>query len=229
MNYANKSKEELIKEIEILKKKDENISNVLYNINEMFYRISFDSKGKKVLDYISPQVENVLGLTTKEYINRRDQLFEHFHPEELDNLIRQSKEMKKGEKKHVFNYRFYHKILEKYVWIEESIINIYDDKGTLTGLIGTARDISEQKKTEIQLSFILQNIDECIYNVKFDEKDKHLNYISRKVEELTGLNRDEFINEGKSGKLINRVHPDDVDMVNRQIEDGLYNTKKKTT
>ena len=37
MDYSKKSREELIEEIELLKKEEANISNILDNINEMFH------------------------------------------------------------------------------------------------------------------------------------------------------------------------------------------------
>ncbi|OFY89975.1 MAG: hypothetical protein A3K10_15210 [Bacteroidetes bacterium RIFCSPLOWO2_12_FULL_31_6] len=75
MDYSKKSKEELIKEIAFLQKKEENVSLVLYNIGEMFYRISFDKKGKRNIDFVSPQVERVLGLTAQEYIDNNGVIF----------------------------------------------------------------------------------------------------------------------------------------------------------
>ncbi|MDF1674007.1 MAG: PAS domain-containing protein, partial [Vicingaceae bacterium] len=227
MNYKDKSKEELIREIEFLKKQESNISNVLFNINEMFYNISFDSKGNKIIDYISPQVENVLGLTTKEYIKNQHKLFEHFHPEEIDNLVKETRKINNSKNEWSFTYRFYNKKKKRYVWIHETIIPKFNNKGKKTGLIGTAKDVSDNKTKEQQLSFILENIDECIYNVKFEKGEKALNYMSKTVEKLTGLTKEEFIKEGSSGKLINRVHPDDINMVNKHIEDGLYKRRKK--
>lgn len=227
MNYSKKSKEELIEEIELLKRKEENISKILYNINEMFYKISFDKDGTKNIDYISPQVENVLGLTTEEYIKNKDILFEHFHPEEIEDLIVATKRINKEKKQWSFTYRFYHKILKKYVWIEETIIPVFDKKGKRTGLLGTAKDVTENKTRENQLSFILKNIDECIYSVKFEKGKKTLNYISTTVEKLTGLSSQEFAREGSNGNLVKRIHPEDVDRINRHIEDGLYAKKKK--
>ena len=227
MDYSKKSKEELIKEIELLKSKEENISTVLYSINEMFYKISFDENGKKNIDYISPQVENVLGLTTEEYINNKDILFEHFHPEELEKLIEEAKKMNKDHKQWSFTYRFYHKKLKKYVWIEETIVPIYNNKGKKTGLLGTARDVSKNRIREKQLSFILENIDECIYNVRFEKEGKELNFISKQIKDITGLTIEEYEKEGKSGKLIKRIHPDDVGIINRNIDQDMYEKNKK--
>ena len=109
MDYSKKSKEELIREIEFLKNETSSISKVLYNIKEMFYKISFDKNGNKVIDYISPQVQNVLGLTTEEYINNKNILFEHFHPEEIDDLVEATKKIGEEKKEWNFTYRFYHK------------------------------------------------------------------------------------------------------------------------
>ncbi len=227
MNYNNKSKEELIKEIEILKKKESNISQVLYSIDEMFYKISFDKKGNKIIDYMSPQVENVLGLTTEEYIKNKNILFEHFHPDDIKILKETIKKNNSNKNKWSVTYRFYNKKLEKYVWIEETLHGIFDKQGKKIGLLGTARDVSENKKRENQLSFILENLEECIYNVKFEKGVKRLNYISNKIEDITGLTAKEFEKEGKSGALIKRIHPQDVNMINNHIEDGLYTKKKK--
>ncbi len=129
MDYSKKSREELIEEIELLKKEEANISNILDNINEMFYKISFDEDGNKKIEYISKQVEIVLGLTTKEYINNRKILFEHFHPEEIDELKKVAKKIDKEKKQWSYIYRFYHKKHKKYVWIQETIIPYFDENG----------------------------------------------------------------------------------------------------
>ena len=81
MDYSKKSKEELIKEIENLKKQEANISLVMNNVSEMFYKISFDEKGNKVIDYISPQVESIFGLSINSYKKNQSKLFEYFHPD----------------------------------------------------------------------------------------------------------------------------------------------------
>lgn len=226
MDYSKKSKEELIAEIKLLKNQEANISSVLYNIKEMFYKVSFDKKGNKVIDYISPQVENVLGFTTEEYINNQKKIFEHFHPKEIDGLIKETRKIDKSKKEWNYTYRFYHKIKKEYVWIDETIVPLFDKIGKKIGLLGTAKDVTDTKKQENQLSFILENLEECIYNVKFEKNKKRLNYISNKIEKITGLTAEEFQKEGKTGKLIKRIHPDDVDMINKHIEEGLYEKKK---
>src|SRR5690606_15561410 len=95
VDYSEKSKEELIKELQNLKQSQKNMSMVLENIKEMFYQISFDEKGNKKFEYLSPQIIDVLGLSQEEYIENQDKLFEFFHPEDIDNL---TDAVKKGKK-----------------------------------------------------------------------------------------------------------------------------------
>ncbi|MCB0400604.1 MAG: PAS domain S-box protein [Flavobacteriales bacterium] len=227
MEKTKTSYDELVAEIELLRRREEGISMVLDNINEMFYKISFDDKGNKSIDYVSPQVENVLGITTYDYANHPNLIIEHFHPEEIDKLIEESKKIKKGTENWSATYRFYHKKKKNYVWIEENIITVFDPKGKKKFLFGTARDVTQKINQQRQLEFILENIEYCIYNVKFSEKGKTLNYISNTVKNITGLTAEEFTKEGTSGQLINRIHPDDIDMINDHINNGLYVEKKK--
>lgn len=227
MDYSKKSKEELIKEIENLKKKKYDISLILNNVNEMFYKISLDKNGNKTIDYISPQVKEVFGLDINEYIESQYRLFEYFHPDEIEDIKKNIQNLKKDTKEWSIIYRFYNKIKNKYVWIEETIKNIYTPEGEKIGLFGTARNITDKKEKEQQLKFILENIDECIYNVKFTEKEKKLTYISPQIKDLLGLTIEEFNKEGLSGQLVNRIHPDDIKTVDNKIEQGLYKKQKK--
>ena len=72
MDYSKKTKEELIKEIENFKQKEQHVEFILDRINEMFYKVSVDENNVKTIEYLSPQVENVFGLTHDEYFINQD-------------------------------------------------------------------------------------------------------------------------------------------------------------
>lgn len=222
MDYSKKTKEELIQEISLLKQKEDNFSLILNKINEMFYKISIDKDEKKTIEYLSPQVEDIYGLSVKEYINNQHKLFEHFHPEELEKLKKEVDFQKNCHAPKSLTYRFYNKKKKKYVWIEETLINIFSDDNKRIGIFGTAKDVSEKNEAEQNLNFILENINECIYNVKFTEKEKKLTYISPQIEQLLGLTINEFYNEGKTGKIIKRIHPDDLVLIDDIVKKGMY-------
>lgn len=229
MDYSNKSKEELIEEINFLKKKEENISAVLNNINEIIFHLSFDENGNKKFEYISPHVDRVLGITTQKYIdaNNANKILEYFHPDDVVKLQEESKKITPLQKEYSFTYRFFNKILDKYIWIEETIVATYDKKNDKkTAIFGTAKNVTDKVEREQQLSFILENINECIYNVKFTPKEKILSFVSPHISKLLGLTIKEFHEEGKEGGLLKRVHPDDVDVIMKTHED-LYEKNKK--
>jgi len=227
LDYSKKTKEELIKEIELLKLKDQNVSFILNKINEVFYKVSIDKNNAKTIEYLSPQVENVFGLTNEEYLANQDKLFEYFHPTDLENLKKIVVLNKEDKLPQTLVYRFYNKKKKKYTWIEETLVNSFDKKNNRIGIFGTAKDVSEKKEAENQLSFILENISECIYNVKFTEKEKKLTYISTQIEQLLGLTIEEFNSEGKKGVLHKRIHPDDIAKIGENIQNGLYKNKQK--
>ncbi|MBI2279788.1 MAG: PAS domain S-box protein [Bacteroidetes bacterium] len=225
MDYSTKSKEELIKEIENLKQKEQNVTFILNRINEMFYKVSVDKNNVKTIEYLSPQVENVFGLSYEEYFLNKDKLVEYFHPQDLENLRKKVSEQKSEKKPQTLIYRFYNKKQKKYVWIEEILVNIFSGTGERTGVFGTAKDITDKIETEKNLKFILENINECIYNVKFTETEKILTYISPQIEQLLGLTIEEFNEEGKNGTIAKRIHPDDVKFINESVSTGLYKLK----
>ncbi len=226
MDYSKKNKEELIAEINNLHQKEDHVSFILNRINVMFYKISIKESNVKVIEYLSPQVESVFGLNNEEYRLNQDKLSEYFHPQDLDDLKKKISEHHNDKEPQTFIYRFYHKKKKKYVWIEETLVNIFSAEHKKIGVFGTAKDISEKIETENKLKFILENIGECIYNVKFNDNEKLLTYISPQIEQLLGLTISEFHKEGISGELKNRIHADDLDFINNSVSKALYIDKK---
>jgi len=228
VDYSNKSKEELIKEIELLKQKEDIISIVLNNINEIIFHLSFDEKGNKKFEYLSVQTEKIIGLTPEEYIkiNIEGTTLDHVHPDDKERLVDESKKVKVNNKKYIFTYRFFNKILDKYIWVEETLIPNFNEKNKLIALFGTAIDVTKKIEGEEQLSFLINNIEESIYNVKFTENDKKLTFVSPHIFKLTGLTVKEFHEEGNKGTLLDRVHPDDKDVIMKTHKD-LYDNNKK--
>jgi PAS domain S-box-containing protein len=221
MNYSKKSKEELIEEINFLKKKEEIVSKVLDDTNEIIYHVSYNENEEKKFEYVSEHVERVMGISTEKYIdaNYKDKIIEYIHPDDLNNLLEKAKEISKKQRKNYFKYRFFNNIKREYIWIEETIVATYNKKGKRSAIFGTAKDITESVEKENQLSFILENIEECIYNVKITKSGKKLNFVSPHIKKMTGLTVREFHNEGQSGKLIKRIHPEDVSKRNKNIEE----------
>ncbi len=225
MDYSKKTKEELIEKIENLTKEKENIHNVLNNIDEMFYIFSFLENGNRNIDYLSTQVEKILGLSVKEYVKNKNNLDKYFHPEDLEKLYAGIEKITKNNNKKVVQYRFYNKKLKKYVWIEEKLVCSFYKSGKIKEVLGTAKNITKEKEKENQLALIIGNISEYIYSIKYKGKNKKIVFVSPHIKKLTGLTPEEFEKEGISGKLNLRIHPEDLHVVKKTI-DNLHNKKK---
>ncbi len=77
-----------------------------------------------------------------------------------------------------------------------------------------------------RLLTVLDSIDNTVYNVAIDERgNRHIRYVSGKIENLTGMTVDEYITEVKSGRLLDRIHPDDLPDVIEQSR--VLNEEKK--
>lgn len=74
----------------------------------------------------------------------------------------------------------------------------------------------QENRTELsgsrdRLLTVLDSIDKVVYNVSIDEKgNKSLRYVSKSIEHVLGLTIDEYFTEIKSGRIIERIHPEDL-------------------
>lgn len=76
--------------------------------------------------------------------------------------------------------------------------NLIENKNELSG----SRD---------RLLTLLDSIDKVVYNVSIDDKGiKTLRYVSATIDDILGLSVDEYITEIKSGRIIERIHPEDL-------------------
>ncbi len=59
--------------------------------------------------------------------------------------------------------------------------------------------------------YILDNIDEFIYNVNIDEQGKlKINYISPRIRQMFGFSEEEYIDKIRNGEIWEYYHPDDI-------------------
>jgi PAS domain S-box-containing protein len=135
-----------------LSKSNEIISLITNNIDEVIFSINFRPNNKKEIEYVSPQVEQLLGYTVKEYtcLVEKNRFNERIHPDDQALVADAIKKVKqKGSV--IISYRFRHKISGEYVWLEESITPRFDRQGKHYGSFGTIRNITERKRAEEEL------------------------------------------------------------------------------
>ena len=106
--------------------------------------------------YVSPSIETVLGFTPEE--RKKQSVMEQLTPDSLELTFKLlSDEIAKEEQSSInpdrcinVEVEYYHKDGSTR-WCENVISGIRNDKGTLIGLHGVSRDVTERKKTEEKL------------------------------------------------------------------------------
>ncbi len=111
-----------------------------------------------------------------------------------------------------------------------SISGIWNDHDELTGYLGIATDITEQKEADQKLHeseqkfrLLAENIPGVVYLCRNDT-DYSMVYLNHEVEALTGYTADDFL----SGKIsfVQLYHPDDIDMINALVEKAIAKREK---
>lgn len=232
-DYKNKSRQELINELTSLKKKfsswfdlvdgekevNENAFEfIIKNISEVIYFYKKNGE-KRTLQLQGAEPEKIFGYSSKEYINMSDKnmLLERIHPEDIEKIKESVDKLLSKRKAVSFKYRFKPKGEKRYKWILERMYPIIGEKEndiTITGVISDITDTvkSKEELTEQQkeLSFILENIDQVIYLNALENGKMVPKYVSSNFKKFYGFNYTELEELKKEGKILGRIHPDDV-------------------
>ncbi len=94
------------------------------------------------------------------------------------------------------------------------------------------RNIEEKKKIENELrennfwfNFIMNNIDEFIYVVKYyDDGTKKFEYVSPYIQEIFGISSNDFLSEENRKRVAERYHPEDLEKTRQMLE--VYRKEK---
>jgi two-component system NtrC family sensor kinase len=110
-------------------------------------------------------------------------------------------------------------------WFQAVKVPQFDDKGKIMGLVGIARDITEQKRAEEALKEsekrfrdVLDNSRDMTYKLNLKG---NFEYISPSVHELSGFSAEEFVAMGFAG-TVKRIHPEDRVKI-KALMKGLFN------
>lgn len=194
------------------------ISSVLANINELVYFIEITSDKKRVVRYVGPQVEKILGVSVDYYINNIDTILKRCHPDDIPAMYETAKKLRDEKVPQSFVYRFLNEEKKEYIWIEETVYPQYDAKGNHVANIGVTRDVTGTKKAEKELSekqntisLILNNIGELAYYVKYNKNgSREIKFLGENIEKVIGLKKEDYM---KRTSVSEFVHPNDLETV----------------
>ena len=217
---------ELKKTEHSLRESKEQLALVVNNIGDLIYYIDFGANDERIVKFMSPQVEKILGLTVEQYITKGSSLTEFVHPEDLPSVIATAKQLKDTKSPVSFVYRFMHQKKKQYVWLEERVFPRLDADKKHIGNFGLTRDVTDVKKvqddlteSEAKFRMLAENALDIVYRYSLIPKP-HYEYVSPSVTNITGYTPDDFYTDPLFGFKI--VHPDDKEIAGRS-EDILRN------
>jgi PAS domain S-box-containing protein len=189
-------KQDVFEKTSELQKSNERLQELVVLSSSVVY--SLGTKGEHKINFITENVEAVLGYTSGEILSDPGFWKQKVHPEDRERLSSKLRSaIKRGEG--VFEYRFKRRD-GTYLWIHDEIRTIRDNHGNLIDLVGSWYDVTERIKAEEALraseikyrslytgmmdAFVSVNMDGNI--VEFNDMyQKMLGYSADELQKLT--------------------------------------------
>ncbi len=168
------------------------------------------------LTYVSPSVEQALGFTPEEHLQR--DMTEQLTPESLArarDALREHLEMEQEgradpERSLRIDLEYYRKDGST-IWMEQNVSGLRDARGALTGIHGVARDIRSQKEAQQALEGSERKYRQLIEHANEGiavAQDGLIKYLNPQLAEMVGYTVEEML----SRPFLDFTHPDDRQM-----------------
>ena len=103
--------------------------------------------------YVSPQIQDLLGISPEEYIADPDLWYKHLHPDDKERALAAYLAGRDSGEPFTFEYRLLARD-GRVVWFRDSAVVVKDAEGRPAFIHGVMLDITEAKKAEEQLAFL---------------------------------------------------------------------------
>jgi PAS domain S-box-containing protein len=120
----------------------------------------------------------------------------------------------------------------KFLFLDVYKAPLYDEKGQLIGLVGSARDVTATKEAENQLRKLSLAVEQSPASVVITNLEGTIEYVNPKFSEVTGYSSEEAIGKNpnilKSGKLPDEVYAGFWETISSgSVWKGEFHNKKK--
>ena len=128
-------------------------------------------------EYVSPQVEEILGYSFEEWHSSPSFFNEHLHPEDRDRVSKAHREARESAEPLELEYRFI-AADGRVVWLKDSNAVVRDDTGKPRYTQGFAVDVTAQKRAELDREALL---------AQAQEQNERLRRLDRMKDEFIAL------------------------------------------
>ena len=205
------------------------IEMILNSAGEGIFGIDLDGK----ITFVNPAAANMIGWPADELIGKdQHKISHHSKPDGSLYPVNECKiqaSFMNGKTNNVTDEVFWRKDGTNFP-IEYSSTPMYDEKGRLMGAVVTFSDITERKKaveglreSEEAYRQISSAVSDYIFSSNIDKDGKsNIHWVAGAFERITGYKYEEYIS---CGGWHARLHPDDIEIDNRDMEKLRSNQK----
>ncbi|WP_162343728.1 PAS domain S-box protein [Cyclobacterium salsum] len=199
---------------ESIKASNDRVNTLVRNINGIFWEADFQANS---MEFISPQVIDILGYTVEEWMESKDFWEEHIHEDDREEIFAIAFEKIQAGEDYTLEYRMQAKD-GKWVWLND-LVQVEKINGKGTYLRGLMVDITERKsaeealeKSEKRFKALVQEGSDLTAILAYDSE--YL-YVSPNYEQHVGYEEKEILGTKASDKF----HPDDRERVIAEFRD----------
>jgi PAS domain S-box-containing protein len=176
--------------------------------------------------YISPRVEQILGITPEEWMADPNVWFDVLHPEDRDAVIAENRRVEETSEPFSMEYRIVSRD-GRILWFHDEAFPVKDESGTIVHWQGVMLDITGRKEVESQLSeaearyrALVEQIPAIVYLDPVE--DGPTVYISPQTEAVLGYTPHEWYTDHELWSKI--VHPEDRETLAQEKNGTPYAT-----
>jgi PAS domain S-box-containing protein len=155
--------------------------------NDMIWAANYDG----IFTYLSPQFQTMFGLPIDEWVGQS--LMKLIHPDDLEKTIAPARlSLEQGEK--LQNIEFRHLCQDgSYLWVTLNMTPIIDVNGSVIGLQGILRDISDRKNLEQEQTRLLKILESSSDYIGTANPDGEITWTNQRLSQLLKLEENEAL------------------------------------
>lgn len=136
-----------------LREAEESYRLLIEQLPSVVYMDAIDDRSTSL--YISPQIEDLLGYTTEEWVSEPDTWIEAIHPDDREAVLAESLRTNEAGEDWFMDYRIYARD-GRLVWVHDEAVLVRDEEGEPLHWQGVLSDVTDRKEAEAELARALQ-------------------------------------------------------------------------
>lgn len=171
----------------VIKNKQE-YKQLLNNIDEIVYAVGINpNTGTYKLTFVSEHLQSVLNYPLDFFNLGFIPWMRVIHPEDRRRVLETMQHAILSQNKVSRIFRIWHHTEKKYLWLEERITAQVDNVGNLTGFLGVARDITQEKIAKEENQKLISLIGSSHEFIGLINKEGIIKFINEAGKELLGV------------------------------------------